>query len=146
MTRQRPVSWWSPWRVSVWQPWVCCPSCQMAPRTCSTCSVSTTVERMRDMARATWVCQCLWATYNIPMSMPRVNLSFVRAKSGERPAFVCLFVCGVSLTSGQPIAKLLPECLNVMLSALCFRPQRQWPYLWDDVPICGSRTQCPIHR
>ena len=38
---------------------------------------------------------------------------------------VCLFVCGVSLTSGQLITKLLPECLNVMLSALCFRPQRQ---------------------
>ena len=32
----------------------------------------------------------------------------------------CLFVCGISLTSGQLIIELFPDCLKVMLFASCF--------------------------
>ena len=31
-----------------------------------------------------------------------------------------LFVCGISLTSGQVITELFPDCLKVMLFALYF--------------------------
>ena len=37
---------------------------------------------------------------------------------------VC-FVCGISLTSGQLISELFPDCCKVMLIASCFTPQGQ---------------------
>ena len=36
-----------------------------------------------------------------------------------------LFVCGISLTSGQLINELFPDCLKVMLFASCFTTQGQ---------------------
>ena len=35
---------------------------------------------------------------------------------------ICLFVCGISLTSGQPINELFPDCLKVVLFTSCFMP------------------------
>ena len=35
---------------------------------------------------------------------------------------VCLFGCGISLTSDQLINELYPDCLKVMLLASCFMP------------------------
>ena len=34
-----------------------------------------------------------------------------------------MFVCGISLTSGQLINQLFPDCLKVMLFASCFMLQ-----------------------
>ena len=56
-----------------------------------------------------------------------------------------LFVCGISLTSGQLITELFPDCLKVMPFASCFTPQGWWSCIWDEVPICSSGTQCPLY-
>ena len=40
-------------------------------------------------------------------------------------SLVCLFVCGIRLTSGQLINELLPDYLKVMLFTSCFTPQGQ---------------------
>ena len=37
--------------------------------------------------------------------------------------YTSLFVCGISLTSGQLINELFPDCHNVMLFTSCFTPQ-----------------------
>ena len=58
---------------------------------------------------------------------------------------VCLFVCGISLTSGQLISELFPDCTRSCFSQVDFTPQGRWPHLWDEVPICSSGTQCPLY-
>ena len=37
------------------------------------------------------------------------------------PKGICLFVCGISLTSGQLVSELFPDCLKVQLFALVLR-------------------------
>ena len=58
---------------------------------------------------------------------------------------VCLFLCGISLTSTLLINEHVLDCLKVMLFASCFTPQGRWLCLWDEVPICSSGTQCPLY-
>ena len=56
--------------------------------------------------------------------------------------FVCLFVCGISLTSGQLINELFPDCTRscILLVVLHRRGGDR-----DEVPICSSGTQCPLY-
>ena len=62
-----------------------------------------------------------------------------------KKACVCLFVCGISLTSGQLISELFPDCTRSCFSQVVSR-RRGGDRIYEmRCLICSSGTQCPLY-
>ena len=60
--------------------------------------------------------------------------------SSALKGILSLFVCGISLTSGQLVSELFPDCTRSCFTQVVLRRR-----VSDEVPICSSGTQCPLY-